>query len=229
MKNSFLILIILLFIFPLNKEEIQRKIFRQDGYDIECYVYIKDDKKLDAKRLYYWYRSQKIHQSLGQSGGNLLHDGYKKYTRDNQLVEQGIFDYGIRVGIWREWYPSGVLKRISNYRHGYRHGQEIVFSIEGNKMMEGKYSKNRKVGRWINYASEDTLYYKQDSIYESKPTTKVGHFIRGLFHKRDSTEKAKRRTEKLEKKKLDSLERADEKEKRIKKKNLRKMKSETNN
>ena len=218
MKNITVLIIIFLILFSGKEDEIQKKIFRQDGYDIECFVYIKEVEKFHPEKLYYWYRSQELHQSIGQSGGEVLHQQFKKFDRNNQLVEEGSFDYGLKNEKWKEWYSNGALKKVINYRDGYKDGEEITFNSEGRRISIGKYSKNRKIGRWINYISGDTLYYKKDSIYESKPTTKVGRLIRKLFQERDSIEIVKRKMEKLQRKKADSLERAIQKEIRIKKK-----------
>lgn len=204
MKNFLLFTIVCIFMLPGKEENIQRKILRQDGFDIECYVYIKNDKKLKAGNIYSWYKSQKIHETRGQSGGNLLHGEFRKYNRQDQLVEFGSFHYGLKEGIWREWYPSGILKRRSMYRKGYRQGKEMVFDQEGKIILEGKFSKNKKVGKWINFNSNDTLFYKNDSIYHDKPPGFMERFFKKIFHQ-DSTKKAQRKLKLLEKKEEDSL------------------------
>ena len=196
--------------------DLQKRTVREKGFDIECYISLKKLKSYDDDKIYYWFKSGGIHQSLSNIGGDVLHDSYLKYYRSNQIAEQGIFNYGLKTGVWRDWNEAGQLVLQEQWNNGYKHGKSISYNTNGDLKLKGDYKNNIKVGRWINYKTKDTVYYKKDAVFKEKPQG----FIKRFLRKKDSTEKVQIKHDRLIIKRTDSLERVKIKFKRkLKKKN----------
>lgn len=187
MKNVFLILSILFLLVSFSSPDIQKKIIRQNGYDIECYVFLKEITSFDDQKIYYWFRNSEVHHSVSKAGGLVLHEEFKKYYRSNQLAEAGLFKYGLKEGEWRSWYRNGDLKTYTEWWDGLKHGDFVAYDSLGNILTKGYYKRGNRHGEWIDYIKQDTLNYKRGTIQIEKPDSlqKPGFFKR-LFSKRDS-------------------------------------------
>lgn len=211
--NVLLVLVCLCYAFS---SDLQKRIIRNKKFDIECYISPKKVVYLNNKKTYFWFKTGEIHQSQANIGGSVLHDVYVKYYRSNQLAEKGIFNYGVKIGVWKSWHENGRLKSREIWKNGFLDGLYSEFDSEGLLTIEGKYRNNLKVGRWINYKTKDTTYIKNDTVYTEKPRT----FIHEIFRKKDSVEKAEIKFERLTKRKNDSIKRVKTKQENfIKKRN----------
>lgn len=194
--------------------DLQKRTVREKGFDIECYISLKKLKSYDDDKIYYWFKSGGIHQSLSNIGGDVLHDSYLKYYRSNQIAERGIFNYGLKTGTWRDWNEAGQLVLQEQWSNGYKHGKSISYNTNGDLKLKGEYKNNIKVGRWINYNTKDTVYYKKDAVFNEKPQG----LIKRLLRKKDSIEKVQIKQDRFIKKRNDSLNRMKIKFKRTLKK-----------
>ena len=194
--------------------DLQKKTVRQDGYDIECYIELKEPNSLNSHKMYYWFKSGQIHQSLSTIGGYVLHGNFVKYYRSNQLAEKGNFSHGLKTGIWRSWHENGLIKEQEIWKNGYKQGNYYNYNSKGELILAGSYRRNKKIGRWINYTTKDTIYYKKGVEFDKKPL----NLIQRLVRKKDSIEKAHIRFEKIQKKKTDSINKAKHKKERLLKK-----------
>lgn len=176
---------------------------RENGFDIECYISLNKIKNFQAFKTYYWFKSGRIHSSLGNAGGYVLHQSCSKYYRSNQIAEKGFFNKGLKDGVWESWYENGQLQLQEFWKDGYRDGLSSAYDSEGEIIFTGDYSNNLKTGRWINYKAKDTTYHKNDSIYVEKP---LGLIMR-VLRKRDSLEKVQIKLDKINKTQTDSLKR----------------------
>ncbi len=209
-------LLLVLFICFAFSPDLQKRVFRKGVFDIECYISSKKVNYLSNKELYYWYKSGEIHYSQSNIGGNVLHNAYLKYYRSNQLAEKGEFNYGLKTGVWKSWYENGNLKERILWDNGILNGQYTLFNSNGKLILQGRYSKNSKVGKWIDYKTKDTIYYKKDTMFEERPKSLVERFLT----KKDSLEKVQIKRERVNKKKADSIKRFKLKRERfIKKRN----------
>lgn len=213
MKKGILISLIALLCFSFTSD-LQKRIVRQDGFDIECYIAIKELNSFNANKVYYWYKSGEIHNSQSNIGGNVLHNTFIKYYRSNQLAEKGDFDFGLKTGIWQSWHENGQLKIKEYWNNGYREGNYYGYDQDGQLTLKGKYRKNIKVGQWINYANKDTLYYKKGIGFDERPKG----LIERLLRKKDSVEKATIKFEKIHKRRTDSIKKEKLKRSRLIKK-----------
>lgn len=213
MKKGILISLMALLCFSFASD-LQKRIVRQDGFDIECYIAMKELNSFKTNKTYYWYKAGEIHHSQSNIGGSVLHDSYTKYYRSNQLAEKGDFNFGLKTGIWKSWHENGQLKEKEYWDNGYRVGTYYGYDVNGDLILKGNYRKSKKVGRWINYATKDTLFYKKGKGFDEKPRS----LIEKLLRKRDSVEKATIKFEKINKRKTDSINKVKLKRNRLLKK-----------
>ncbi|WP_203258199.1 toxin-antitoxin system YwqK family antitoxin [Hyunsoonleella ulvae] len=213
MKKQILVLCVVLTCIAFTTD-VQKRMVRENGYDIECYISTKKLNNYSSDKTYYWFKSGGVHQSLANAGGNVLHDSYLKYYRSNQLAEQGAFDYGLKTGIWKYWDENGQLLLLEHWHNGYKQGKCITYSTNGDMVLAGTYRHNIKVGRWINYKTKDTTYHAKDTIYTEKPKL----MLLSILRKKDSIEKAEIKFNRIAKRKFDSIEKVKIKQERIVKK-----------
>ncbi|HEX9825416.1 MAG TPA: hypothetical protein VGA80_02370 [Flavobacteriaceae bacterium] len=213
MKKSFVFLL-LSFLCLAFSSDVQKRIVREGDFDIECYISVKKLNHLEHDKVYYWFRSGEIHQSLSSVGGNILHNMYSKYYRSNQLAEKGMFNYGLKTGVWKSWNENGMLNQYQEWYNGYKEGAFIRYDINGNIILKGAYKSNLKDGYWIDYIKKDTTYHKNNTAFKERPKT----FVERLLRKRDSLEKVEIKTERITKRKNDSIKRAKLKTERLLKK-----------
>ena len=78
----------------------------------KSYIFQITDKviKPNITRIYYWFKSGHIHQTEGSYNGKLLHGPYKIIDSRRQLLEEGLYRFGVKTGVWRSWYSNGRLK-----------------------------------------------------------------------------------------------------------------------
>ncbi len=76
-------------------------------------------------------------------------------------VEEGRFNYGRRIGVWKKYYPSGKIKSEIKYINGIPKGDFITYFENG--QIEEKGSWNAKV-----YNGKFTRYYENGEIAQQK-------------------------------------------------------------
>ncbi|MEP1488048.1 MAG: hypothetical protein ABJK28_06445 [Algibacter sp.] len=194
--------------------DLQKKVIRNNGFDIECYVSPKKQTNFNDSKVYYWYKSGEIHQSLSNAGGFVLHKDYYKYYKSNELAEQGTFNFGLKIGTWKTWYKNGSLKIWEEWKQGHRDGHFKTFDSLGNLVNKGVYKNNIKNGYWVNYVMKDTVYHKSKETFKERPKNAVERLLR----KRDSLEKIKIKFDRITKRKTDSIKRIKVKSDRLIKK-----------
>ena len=139
---------------------INRKVIQYESEKIICYV-TDDHKSPKSNRLYYWYLSREVHQSIGGYYGHLLDGSFTRLTTDNTLLEKGAFKKGLKNGRWSSWYHSGVLKHNNVWKKGIRSGQYTAYDSLGKPEMIGRYKNGLKTGKWVYPKLGDTILFKK--------------------------------------------------------------------
>ena len=215
MKKGIIVLLTATLCFAFTTD-VQKRMVREKGFDIECYISLKKLNSFNEDKVYFWFKSGEIHQSLSNIGGYVLHSSFLKYYRGNQLAEKGTFDFGLKTGVWESWYENGKLKLQEQWTDGYKDGEVSTYDADGHLVLKGKYRNNLKVGRWINYKTKDTTYYKKDFKLKEKPESLLHHILK----RKDSVEKVQIKINRARKKKSDSIKRVKNKmSKEVKKRN----------
>src|SRR5690606_32923774 len=76
---------------------------------------------------YHWLKGQRLQVTQGGFAGAVLHGHARYFGSAGQLLKEGVYRKGLRDGEWREWYSSGRLKRIEEWRMGRRSGWTRVY------------------------------------------------------------------------------------------------------
>ncbi|BDD06022.1 toxin-antitoxin system YwqK family antitoxin [Aureibacter tunicatorum] len=165
-----------------------RKGYTQKGYgdkvEIEFLSMLKEPyDTLDAfVRDIYWYdyQERKVRKSrnFDSSKGALLHGPYKRMKGD-EVLEEGIFYFGMKHGRWTRFDGKGILLDKQKYYKGWPKESKVSYyvdeegqkkikavlpveygEVEGNFYMffesgkvavKGEYQQGKKVGKWYEY------------------------------------------------------------------------------
>lgn len=136
------------------------------------YEFYTTHKKItpNKSRIYYWFKGGLIHEAQGGITGNLLDKKFIKMYHTNQLAEQGRFNKGVKVGLWKTWYQNGILATVQNWNDGLRSGSYLHYDQNGILIETGRFMSNLKNGKWINVENKDTISYKKGKIVKQKET-----------------------------------------------------------
>ncbi|WP_123774042.1 toxin-antitoxin system YwqK family antitoxin [[Flexibacter] sp. ATCC 35103] len=147
---------------PFMIKKISDKDFRYEFYTT--------NKKTTANKniTYYWFKGGTLHETQGGMSGDLLDGEFMRMFHSNQLAEQGKFRKGIKIGIWKTWYPNGILATTQNWHNGVRSGKYICYDQSGNLLETGRFMSDFKTGKWINLEKRDTIAYKKNIIVKQK-------------------------------------------------------------
>ncbi len=70
------------------------------------------------------------------------------YNDAHQKVEEGKYQEGKKVGLWKSYYPSGVLKNRITYVNGRAEGNAVMYHENGKIAEQGYWKGNRWVGEY---------------------------------------------------------------------------------
>lgn len=147
---------------PYSIRRISDANFRYEFYTTEKKVTPK------ANKMYYWFKGGAIHNTQGGITGTLLHDKFIKMYHSNQLAEQGEFKNGLKKGIWKTWYPSGVVETSQDWSNGLKSGKYYHYDANGVLDVKGNYRGDKKQGKWIDFIKKDTIVYKDEVVVLKK-------------------------------------------------------------
>ncbi len=117
-------------------------------------------KKILSGSPYYWYGAGRINVNQGSYSGKVLHGKYEVFDKNNRLVRQGNFDYGLKQGTWTTWFINGIKKEETSYNDGLLTGERVVYSPEGKLISKERFHKGLLHGKSIFY-SNDTIITKE--------------------------------------------------------------------
>jgi antitoxin component YwqK of YwqJK toxin-antitoxin module len=151
---------------PYTIKRISDANFRYEFYTTSKTIKPKENK------IYYWFKGGLIHNTQSGMTGELLQDKFVKMYHSNQLAEQGTFKKGLKTGLWKTWYPSGVLETTQKWSNGLQTGTFFRFNENGLVIEKGNFKKGKKHGVWIDYIKKDTVVYKRGVVFvkEIKPS-----------------------------------------------------------
>jgi hypothetical protein len=143
---------------PYSIKRISDANFRYEFYTTHKIVKPKKDKT------YYWFKGGIIHNAEYGMAGELLHDKFVKMYHSNQLAEEGIFRKGLKKGLWKTWYPDGVLETTQYWRSGQKYGAYLHYDQKGNLLEKGRFVSDKKQGKWIHFINKDTIVYNHGVV-----------------------------------------------------------------
>jgi antitoxin component YwqK of YwqJK toxin-antitoxin module len=81
------------------------------------------------------------------SGAMSLEDGY----RDDQIVEEGHYESDKKIGVWKKYYPTGILRNEITYKNNIPRGPYKIYYPNGNLEEEGTWLGNKNVEAFKRY------------------------------------------------------------------------------
>lgn len=101
----------------------------------------------------------------------------------NELLRKGdiFFSKSSKLpftGILKNYYPSGKLSLIDNFKDGKQHGEFKRFYENGNILMRGLFSNGKQDGLWEEFHEDGSVYWK---LRYNKGQEEDGLFR--MFHK----------------------------------------------
>ena len=184
-----------------------------EAMTIELFNFLKEDREPDVLvRDYYWYdfKQRIIRKGKGfdPEKGALLHGPYKK-MQGTQVLDSGVFYFGLKHGTWmyhdkddilldKEKYYMGwpresrvsyydrerkKMKEIIPVEFGDREGNYFYFFENGRIAVRGEYKWGYRVGDWIEYfpngRQKKIIRYPADPFSDETPYTYKEYDSRG--------------------------------------------------
>ncbi len=92
---------------------------------------------------------------------------HKPAYNDDQKVEEGMYQDGKKVGIWKEYYPNNALKSKITFENGRPNGYAIMYHDNGKIKEEGLW----QMARWV---GDYKLYYENGQVQQEFKFTAGG-------------------------------------------------------
>ncbi len=73
---------------------------------------------------------------------------HEVYDSEGHLLAKGYFYQKNRDGLWEFFSKSGKKVKQTNYKMGVRHGQQVIFTSNGDTAEVSNWSDNHRHGRW---------------------------------------------------------------------------------
>ncbi|HEX3008687.1 MAG TPA: hypothetical protein VHO90_13835 [Bacteroidales bacterium] len=128
-------------------------------------------KKHFPNAFYYWYYSGKINMNQGGYSGKLIHGKYEVFNKSNKLICSGNFNYGLKEGEWKEWYPGGNIKTLTKFHNGMIHGEYFSYDEKGKLISKETYNEGMLDGRSYFYLNDTVVIKKfKDGKEITKPS-----------------------------------------------------------
>ena len=129
-----------------------------NGLIIEATILNENTKvhKIKESSYYTWYSKNMIITTQGGFSGHLLHSKYTATYANNQLQEQGQYNYGLKEGKWMKWQLDGKLISVETWKKGMKQGESKIYNNGVISKIE-KYKKNKQVGKVKEFDSHGKL------------------------------------------------------------------------
>jgi S1-C subfamily serine protease/antitoxin component YwqK of YwqJK toxin-antitoxin module len=176
MKKMFLINLLLLCISSYINAQ-PKKIFYSsnwdvtDGNDYEYYIEVNKSNQYEYKSFYktgeprsLFYCNEFNFEAIVKSKFNSV---YNEFSKEGNIICEGNFDNGNKVGLWVYYDSDKSIKSLFNYDKDSLNGKSINYFKNGNISSEGDYLNGEKSGLWIyNKENKDRSY--EETYFDGK-------------------------------------------------------------
>ena len=193
MKSLFISLILLYSILPIKAQKFSdaipetREIVLNSADTIKkIRIFIANPKvKIRGNKFYAWYQKQLVLHTQGAWSGKLLQGKYEAFYPNHNLLEQGIYEKGWKVGLWKQWHANGTLKEQVVWKKGLKHGIFELFDLNGQLLEKGFYRNGYLSGHFSTFVNgeETKVKYRKDKIIVKKPKADLFQ----VFKKKDKS------------------------------------------
>lgn len=123
---------------------------------------------------YHWYKPDTILITQNDFSGKVLNGSFVVYYPNKNLKEKGGFEFGLKAGQWKSWFPHGQLQAITHWRKGKREGNVEEYNEQGNILRKGQYKNNSFTGyvqQYSNDSVKNKVLYRDGKPREQKDST----------------------------------------------------------
>jgi hypothetical protein len=114
---------------------------------IRASVNIENKKiRIDNDRLYFGYYLNKLYRTQGEIQGRPLDGKFSRYDLNNNILESGNFEMGLKEGIWKLFSNGGYLIEVAEYQKGMLHGHRLIYKGGQPDILE-KYRNGKLKGK----------------------------------------------------------------------------------
>ncbi|MFN5444881.1 MAG: toxin-antitoxin system YwqK family antitoxin [Crocinitomicaceae bacterium] len=114
-------------------------------------------------KFYYWFKSQTVVCTQGAASGQLLHGLFESFYDNKQLSSKGIFDKGLKHGVWTYWNQKGIIVKTETWDYGVKRGDEKHYDDHGTLLttIDYGFKNNQRVTKdSIIYTTKEGIYKK---------------------------------------------------------------------
>jgi uncharacterized protein len=109
---------------------------------------------------------------------------YKKYTDvpfNGKITgkKQGLFENGIKEGLWNYYHDNGQLYSKGNYKNGNQDGYWVHYHENGQLNSKGDFKNGELEGSYITYYDSGNLYSKGDYKNGKREGFWIGYWDNG--------------------------------------------------
>ncbi len=118
----------------ISKDLYLKRIIRQENQTFQFKVMensTDNEVTYHHPKFYYWFKSQHVVRTQGASSGQLLHGIFESFYDNNQLSSKGLFNKGLKHGVWTYWNLHGIIIRKETWDYGIQRGDETVYDAQG--------------------------------------------------------------------------------------------------
>lgn len=101
----------------------------EDGLPIEIYTFFQNNI---FNENIIWHKQGPIKQIKNFNHLGLRDNLQLEYYKNKKIKTLENYSQGCKNGIHKDFYLTGILKKISIYKHGYKFGKEYINNQEGN-------------------------------------------------------------------------------------------------
>lgn len=122
-------------------------IIRTQEGTIRTFVSVKKKKtSLNLTKFYYGYYMNELYCKQGELQGKPLNGRYCRYDLQDNILESGNFNYGLKEGLWKNLSPGGIITETNEYEKGVFSGERVIYKNGKPDILE-KYRKNKLIGK----------------------------------------------------------------------------------
>jgi len=143
------------------------------------------DTYISNKIWYYWYYKDTIIQAQSTYHGKLLHGDYREFFSNWKPKVMGKFYYGKKVGEWKFWDDSGIIRKTSHWNNGQKTGLFRLYNEKGILIQKGKMRDGKLHGIIKAYSQEDSIgisrqKFKNDKLIKKEKKNQISNLFNKL-------------------------------------------------
>jgi S1-C subfamily serine protease/antitoxin component YwqK of YwqJK toxin-antitoxin module len=193
MKKSILIPIVSLCILT-NIFAQQEKIYYNSNWDVtnsndfDYYIEINKPEQNEYKAFYktgelrsLFYCNEFNFEAIAKSK---FISSYKEFLKNGNLICEGNFDNGNKVGPWNYYYDNKLIKSLFHYEKDTLNGKSIQYYENGNINSEGNYLNGKKSGFWVYNKENNNRNYEENYVDGKENGSYVSYFDNKKIHEK---------------------------------------------